>query len=196
MSRLNRPAARLATGSAVVLRHLGERTTAWVRRGRRTDLTGWRAALGCWVRLAALALGAYLLYRLVRAVPSLMWLLTTAWTLASWRAGKSVTEASSAPDEETPGPPPAEAVRTLLLGVMGDADAVHLRTVLAHLQDQGQWEGRTVTDLRTRLALLHIPHDRRVKVGGSPTWGVRRRDLEASPPGAAEEPSTEASTAA
>ncbi|MEU9149183.1 hypothetical protein AB0D59_01185 [Streptomyces sp. NPDC048417] len=196
MSRLNRTAARLATGSAVVLRRLGDRAAAWVRRGRRDDLTGWRAAFGCWVRLAALMLGAYLLYRLVRAVPSLMWLLATAWTLVSWRAGKPVTEASAEPAEKVPGPPPAEVVRTLLLDVMGDADAVHLRTVLAHLQDRGQWEGRTVTDLRARLALLRIPHDRNVKVGGSPTWGVRRRNLEASPPGAAEEPSTEASTAA
>lgn len=76
-----------------------------------------------------------------------------------------------------------EAVRRLLLDVMGDADKVHLSTVLAHLQEHGQWEGRTVTDLRARLAALSIPHDRKVKVAGVPTWGVRRAHLEApSPP--------------
>jgi hypothetical protein len=89
-----------------------------------------------------------------------------------------------------------EAVRRLLLDVMGDASAVHLRTVLAHLQKNGQWEGRTVTDLRVHLARLELPVDRGVKVAGTPTWGVRRRDLEASTPAETPVPSTEPSTAA
>jgi hypothetical protein len=79
---------------------------------------------------------------------------------------------------------------------MGDAPAVHLRTVLAHLQERGQWEGRKVADLRAALEALDIPHDRRVKVAGVPTWGVRRRDLQAPSPAAVQETSTTASTAA
>lgn len=91
----------------------------------------------------------------------------------------------------TPPPNPAaapspggerEAVRRLLLDLIGEAHGLHLRTVLAHLQEHGQWEGRTVTDMRARLTLLGIPHDRNVKVAGVPTWGVRRADLDALPP--------------
>jgi hypothetical protein len=197
VNRLVRVADRIASGSAAVTHRLGGRLAAWIRRGRREDLTGWRAALGCWLRLAILTLGLYLLWRLIRAVPTLLWLLSTGWLLAAWRAGKTRAEAADeAPEEEAPAAPDAEAVRRLLLDVMGDASAVHLRTVLAHLQQHGQWEGRTVTDLRVHLARLQVPHDPRVKVAGVPTWGVRRRDLEAPSPAAAQETSTEASTAA
>lgn len=193
MSRLARPADRIANGSAALVRRLTTGVQAWVARGRREDLTGWRAALGCWARLALLALGGYLLYRLLRAVPNLLWLLSAAWTVAAWRTGKSTARDQ---DDDAAVEASVEAVRRLLLEVMGDADAVHLRTVLARLQQDGQWAGRTVTDLRTRLALLRIPADRNVKVGGIPTWGVRRRDLDDPSPASAAEPSTEPSTAA
>lgn len=201
MSRLARPADRIATGSALVARRLGARAAAWVSRGRRTDLTGWRAALGCWLRLALLGFGLYLLWRLVRAVPNLLWLLSFGWVLAAWRAGRPAAEETTedVPEtsgEEAPAGPDPEAVRTLLRTLMGDASGVHLNTVLAHLQAHGQWEGRTVTDLRVHLEHLGVPHDRGVKVAGVPTWGVRRRDLEAPSPAVAEEPSPVPSTAA
>ncbi|PWG13908.1 hypothetical protein DF268_08555 [Streptomyces sp. V2] len=183
MSRLARPAARLSAGSAVLARRLGARTAAWVARGRRHDLTGWRAALGCWARLALLTLGGYLLWRFVRAVPNLMWIITGAWTIAAWRAGRTTSpEAPAEAGSASPTAVPGEAVRRLLLDLMGDADRLHLATALTHLQEHGQWEGRTVTDLRAHLARLGIPHDRHVKVGRVPTWGVRRKDLEASSP--------------
>jgi hypothetical protein len=200
VSRLAGPATRLAAGSVAVARRLGDRVFAWVRRGRREDLDGWRAALGCWLRLIVLVLGVYLLYRLVRAVPVLLWLFSASWTIAAWRAGKAVLDASEDTDGDSPEEAlqgsPAEVVRGLLLEVMGDADTVHLNAVLAHLQKRGQWEGRTVTDLRARLTLLDIPHDRSVKVGRVPTWGVRRRDLQAPSPAAAQEASPSPSTAA
>ncbi|MFF6985623.1 hypothetical protein [Streptomyces sp. NPDC010273] len=196
MSRLSGPAARIATGSAVIAARLRVRVAAWVRRGRRDDLTGWRAALGCWLRTGLLVAIVYAGYRLVRAVPALMWLLSASWLLASWRAGKPAqTPGTGAPVEACAGDP-AEAVRRLLWDVMGDADTVHLRTVLRHLQDHGQWEGRTVTDLRRHLAHLGIPHDHRVKVARVPTWGVRRSALGAPSPAPAEETSTAPSTAA
>lgn len=200
MSRLARPAARLCTGSAIVARRLGARAAAWCARGRRDDLTGWRAALGILVRLALLALGAYLLARIVRALPALMWLLTTWWTAAAWRAGRPAThEAEEAPEETPAAPAPAldpAAVRALLLEVMGDAPAVHLRTVLAHLQERGQWEGRTVGDLRAALEALGIFVHPKVKAAGAgPTRGVRRVDLTPSP-APAQETSPAASTAA
>jgi len=196
VNRLARTADRLATGSTLLARSLAARCADWIRKGRRDDLTGWRAALGCWARLALLGLTGYALCRLIRAVPNLMWLLSTAWLFAAWRAGKPSGEDQDQEDDDDPREASTEAVRRLLLEVMGDADAVHLRTVLARLHQDGQWEGRTVTDLRTRLTLLGITTDRGVKVGGIPTWGVRRRDLQAPSPADTHEPSTEPSTAA
>ena len=196
MSRLARPAGRLATGSSTLTGRLAARAAAWCARGRRDDLTGWRAALGILLRLVLLLFGAYLLARIVRAIPALMWLLSTGWTVAAWRTGRSATETPADTPKETPAEPDPEAVRALLLEAMGDAPAVHLRTVLAHLQERGQWEGRKVADLRAALEALDIPHDRRVKVAGVPTWGVRRRDLQAPSPAAVQETSTTASTAA
>lgn len=192
MSALARAADRLATGSTMIVRRLGDRTAAWVRRGRRDDLSGWRATLGCWLRLIAIALGGYLLYRLVRAAPLLLWFFSASWALTSWRVGRPASKAPEAPATDAS----AEAVRRLLLDLMGDASAVHLRTVLAHLHKHGQWEGRTMADLRAHLEALHIPVHPKVKApGGGPTRGVRKADLAPSP-GSAPQASTEPSTAA
>ncbi|MBL1108004.1 hypothetical protein JK361_26020 [Streptomyces sp. 5-8] len=204
MSRLARPAARLATGSATLARRLGRRAAAWVARGRRHDLTGWRATLGCWLRIALLALGLYLLWRLLRAVPALLWLLSGVWAVTAWRSGHPAAEEhTEAPAEASTEAAPVldrEAVRTLLLTLMGDGSGVHLRTVLAHLQQHpptaAQTAGWKVPDLRARLVALKVPVDRGVKVDGVPTWGVRRRDLAAPSPEASQEASTAASTAA
>jgi hypothetical protein len=196
VTRLARSADRLAVGSRLYARRLASRAAGWCAHGRRADLTGWRAILGVFARLALLLLGVYVLARIVRALPALMWLLTSWWTIASWRAGKPATEAPEEEPEEAPAAPDVEAVRTLLLGLMGTGSGVHLRTVLAHLQEHHQWEGRTVTDLRLHLERLGVPVDRGVKVAGTPTWGVRRRDLEAPSPPDAQETSTEPSTAA
>lgn len=197
MNRLTRTAGRLADGSSALARHIGTRTAAWVARARRDDLTGWRAALGCWLRLALLTLGLYALWRLVRAFPALLWLLSAAWSTAAWKAGRAPSPevCDEAPEEATPAPD-VEAVRQLLLDVMGDTSAVHLRTVLTHLQEHRQWEGRTVNDLRVHLERLGVPVDRGVKVGRVPTWGVRRRDLEAPSPDEPQETSPAPSTAA
>ncbi|MFE9921577.1 hypothetical protein ACFYQA_08340 [Streptomyces sp. NPDC005774] len=204
MSRLARPASRLATGSALLARRLAARAAAWCARGRRDDLTGWRATLGIIVRLALLIFGAYLLARIVRALPALMWLLSTGWTIASWRAGRPAAEEAEEEPEEGPVEPPAqasgEALRSLLLTLMGTGSAVHLSTVLAHLQRQpdtaaltASWE---IADLRSRLEDLGIPVHPKVKASGKgPTRGVRREDLAASP-ATAPEASPAASTAA
>jgi hypothetical protein len=187
-------ADRLCRGSASVWQRRADALTEWVRAGRRDDLAGWRAALGPLLRLAALGAVAYALWAIARALPWLMWLLAGWWLRAAWKAGRAPAE--DAPDE-TPESPDVEAVRALLLEAMGDADAVHLRTVLAHLQQQGHGEGWTVADLRARLEALRIPTHPKLKVPGSksPTRGIRRADLAPSP-AAAQETSTAASTAA
>lgn len=200
MSRLARPAARIATGSSTVARRLAQGAAAWCARGRRHDLDGWRASLGCWLRIALLGVGLYGLWCLVRARPALMWLLSASWLLAAWQAGKRSTKDTGETEATTEAKPPAapdtEAIRAWLLALMEDASGVHLRTVLARLQQEGQWEGRTVTDLRVYLERLGVPVNRGVKVGGVPTWGVRRRDLEPPSPAVADEASPAPSTAA
>ncbi|NUS78481.1 MAG: hypothetical protein HOV70_20095 [Streptomyces sp.] len=192
MSRLAYVADRLAVGSRAYGCRLGTRLAAWCARGRRGDLPGWRGTLGVYARIVLLLLGVYVLARIVRAVPNLMWLLSGWWMVAAWRAGKPADEA---PKEE-PAAPDVESIRTLLLSLMGTGGGVHLRTVLAHLQEHDQWEGRTVTDLRLHLDRLGVPVDRSVKVAGTPTWGVRRRDLETPSPTNAEETTAEPSPAA
>lgn len=186
-------ADRLCRGSALVWQHRADSLTAWVRAGRRDDLTGWRAALGPLLRLLVLGALAYVVWAIVRALPWLMWLLAGWWIRAAWKAGKATAPAA----DDAPASPGAEAVRALLLEVMGDADAVHLRTVLAHLQEQGHGEGWSVGDLRARLEALQIPVQLKVKAPGSksPTRGVRREDLAPSPI-ETQAPSTEPSTAA
>ncbi|GAB2731713.1 hypothetical protein [Streptomyces bullii] len=187
-------ADRLAGGSAIVWRRRADALAAWVKAGRRDDLDGWRAALGPILRLALLGALGYAVWAILRALPWLMWLLTGWWLRAAWKAGKTTPHPSA---EEACAELDVAAVRALLLEVMGDADAVHLRTVLTHLQEQGHGEGWSVADLRARLEALRIPVHPKVKAPGSksPTRGVRRVDLAPSPTvadGASTEPSTAA----
>ncbi|WP_053085121.1 hypothetical protein [Streptomyces leeuwenhoekii] len=199
MSRLARPATRIAVGSAVLTRRLGARTAAWVARGRRHDLTGWRAALGCWLRLGLVALGLYLLWRVVRAVPNLLWLLSAAWVAGAWRAGRAPAEAPAGPaevSEEAPSERPDDAPRgdvraaTLewIWRQIGDRQGVHLRDLLAHAHAHGMLQDLDVAAFRTHLEWWQIPVRARVRVRGlGVTVGIHRDDLEglASPSPAA-----------
>jgi hypothetical protein len=196
VTRIAAAADRLAAGSVVLARRIGTGACAWCARARRDDLTGLRAILGNLLRAGLLVLGAYTLARVVRAVPALMWVLTAGWTVAAWRAGRPAAAPADTPAEEPAQRPDGTAIRALLLELMGEASAVHLSTVLAHLQERGHGEGWTVADLRARLEALGIPVHPKVKAGGrGPTRGVRREDLTPSP-AAAQATSTEASTAA
>ncbi|WP_282795164.1 hypothetical protein [Streptomyces sp. CC224B] len=183
-------AERLSTGSAAVANHLWERAAVWVARGRRDDLDGWRAALGPVARASGLAGALFVACLMVRALPLLLAPLTALWCWLAWRRGDD--QRGAAPKDRAEAE--REALRGLLLELMKGGSAVHLRTVLAHLQEHGQWEGRTVTDMRLRLERLGVPVDRNVKVRGVPTWGVRRTALEAPSPDAAQETSSVPST--
>ncbi|CUW29677.1 MULTISPECIES: hypothetical protein [Streptomyces] len=183
MTRLARPAARLATGSATVARRLTRRAAAWVARGRRADLTGWRAALGCWLRITLLVFGLYLLWRIVRAVPALMWLLSGVWAIAAWRAGRGpVTEPAESPTEQ-----PADASRGDVRAAtlewiwqrIGDRQGVHLRDLLAHAHAHGMFTGMEVAEFRGHLERWDIPVRARVRVRGQGvTVGIHRDDIQ------------------
>jgi hypothetical protein len=173
-------ARRLAIGGQLVYRRRADALTAWVAAGRRDDLTGWRAALGPAVRLVILAAAAALAYRIVRAVPWLMWVLLAGGTWTAWRASADLPdEAAEEQPVDAPAGPDLDAVLTLLHTVLGGRDRVHLSTVLAHLQKEGQAAGWTVADLRARLEALGVPVALKVKVAGVPTRGVLLADLQA-----------------
>ena len=187
MSRLARPAARLAIGSSVLLRRIGTRTAAWVARGRRQDLTGWRAALGCWARLLLVAFGGLLLWRIVRALPNLMWLLTAAWTAAAWRAGKTDEEAADEEQEEAPAEQPVSGPQGDVLTAtlewiwqqIGDRQGVHLRDLLEHAHLHGMFEDLDVAEFRGHLERWNIPVRARARVRGrGVTVGIHRDDLQ------------------
>jgi hypothetical protein len=200
VSLLARPASRLSTGSTTVVRRLAARAAAWCARGRRDDLTGWRAVLGVFARLAVLVFGVYLAARIVRALPALMWLLTAAWTAAAWRAGKPRTEASEDAEESSPAPASDDVREATLEWIwqrIGDAQGVHLRDLLTHAQEHGMFEDLDVTSLRAHLKRWDIPVRNRCRVRGlGVTVGIHRDDLKthSSPspnPGPQETPETE-----
>ncbi|MFD0078212.1 hypothetical protein ACFVIY_37925 [Streptomyces sp. NPDC127166] len=174
---------RLAAGCEIVARQRSEALAKWVQAGRRDDLTGYRAALGPAVRLVLLCAVAYGVLAVVRAAPWLMWLFAGWWLRAAWRATRAPGENVDEPLDDEPDEPDVEAVVALLFEVLGDRDRVHLSTVLAHLQKEGQCEGWTVADLRARLDALGIPVRPKVKVGGVPTRGILRADLASHFPG-------------
>ncbi|MEU0133384.1 hypothetical protein ABZ172_04985 [Streptomyces sp. NPDC006296] len=191
-------AQRLSTGSSVLLARIGDRAAAWIRAGRRADLTGLAAVLGCILRAVIVGAGAYALWRVVRAAPALLWALVPVWCWAALRAARR--EATGpAPEKvpEGPEPDPREAVLRLLYEALGDRPSMYLSDLLQHLQVKGHGKGWKVADLRARLEALNIPVEMRLKTGGrGASRGVVRAQL---PPLPGPEPagaSPTASTAA
>ncbi|MEV6437253.1 hypothetical protein [Streptomyces anulatus] len=172
-------AQRLATGSSILVGRIGTRTAAWIRAGRRDDLTGLAAALGCIARAVLVAAGAYLLWRILRAAPALLWALVPAWCWAALRAApRTATEHPPEEAREEPEPDPRDAVLQLLYEALGDRPAMYLSDLLQHLQEQGHGKGWRVADLRARLEALGIPVEMRLKTGGrGASRGVVREQL-------------------
>ncbi|MCP9205519.1 hypothetical protein [Streptomyces cucumeris] len=184
-STLTDTASRLARGSELVWERRSEVLAAWVRGGRREDLTGWRAALGPAFRLALLGAAGWLATRAIRARPVLMWAVAAGWLIAAWRASRPASgEAVEEEPEEDPAAADPGAVHKLLADAIGDRPGVHLSTLLTHLQEHGQGEGWTVADLRARLEAHGVPVRRSVKVDRRVAYGVHRDDLPAPSPGA------------
>ncbi len=182
MTRLARAADRIARGSSLYARRLAAGAAAWCARGRRHDLPGWRGALGVFARLALLVFGVYLLARVVRAVPALMWALTGWWTLASWRAEKP----SPTVIEEAGEQPPVHSsddVRNATLEwvwrLIGDTQGVHLRDLLSHAHAHGLLTEVDLPAFRGHLERWGIPVRKRVRVRGQGvTVGIHRDDLQ------------------
>ncbi|GGZ53137.1 hypothetical protein [Streptomyces rubiginosohelvolus] len=191
-------AQRLATGSHTLIARIGSRTADWIRAGRRDDLTGLAAALGCILRALLVTAGAYLLWRIIRAAPALLWALVPVWCWAALRAAPR-TAAEPAPEEvpEEAEPDPRDAVLRLLYEALGDRPSMYLSDLLQHLQDQGHGKDWSVADLRARLEALRIPVEMRLKTGGrGASRGIVRAQLPPLPDPAPQEASPAASPAA
>ena len=176
---MQRRARTLTHGQRLLLHRLGARAAAWVRAGRRDDLDGLAAVLGCVLRLAVLAAGAYGAWWAIRRWPAVLWLLVPLWCWAAIRA--IPTTAPEAPAEEPPTAEDTAAQREQLLDLIrtliGDRPGVHLSALLDHLQKHGQAEGWEVGDLKDRLTALQVPVRKSVKVARRVAYGVHRDDL-------------------
>ena len=191
MTRLARAAGRLTVGSRVYARRLGARAAAWCARGRRDDLSGWRGALGIFVRTALLLLGVYVLARIVRALPSLMWLLVSWWTIASWRAGKpAVGPPAKTPDEVpeesregAPARPAADPQTVLILWLdhlTRDRPGIHLDELHQALARHPDLARLKRAEMRAWLDRHHITVDRTLRVGAvAGRSGVSRATIDA-----------------
>jgi hypothetical protein len=178
-TRLQLLARHLADGTRLLTRRQARRLAAWIRRGRRDDLTGLAAVLGCLLRAFLAVLGLYLLWRLIRSCPNLLWLLVPGWCWAAIRtASRTATEQAPEATSEEPEPDPRDAVLRLLYEALGDRPAMYLSDLLQHLQEKGHGKGWKVADLRARLEALGIPVEMRLKTGGrGASRGVVRAQL-------------------
>ncbi|KOG84470.1 MULTISPECIES: hypothetical protein [Streptomyces] len=176
---MQRGARTLTHGQRLLLRRLAARAAAWVRAGRRDDLDGLAAVLGCLLRAVLLLAGAYGAWWALRRWPAALWVLVPLWCWAAVRAIPTDPEQPAA--EEPPTAEETAAHREHLLDLIrtliGDRPGVHLSTLLAHLQKHGQAEGWEVGDLKDRLAALQVPVRKSVKVARRVATGVHRDDL-------------------
>ncbi|MEU2313134.1 hypothetical protein [Streptomyces albidoflavus] len=184
MSRLRPAADRLARGAARIGPALARRTVAWVRRGRRDDLTGLAAHLGTIARAALIALGIYLLARVVRASPSLMWVVAGVGLAAAWRAGrpaavkgdkeeveKAPVEGAEEAAEERPEVAPVEAPlptrEELAVALHAVADPnVHTAALATHMKLPAE-------RVRAALKAAGIPAGGGVRMGGVTSTGIK-----------------------
>ncbi|MFF5615386.1 hypothetical protein ACFY7B_20935 [Streptomyces albidoflavus] len=184
MSRLRPAADRLARGAARTGPALARRMVAWVRRGHRDDLTGLAAHLGTIARAALIALGIYLLARVVRATPSLMWVVAAVGLAAAWRAGRPAPvergeeEAGETPvegpeevaedaPEAAPVEPPLPTREELAVALRAVADPnVHTAALATHL-------GLPAERVRAALKAAGIPAGGQVRMGGVPSTGIK-----------------------
>ncbi|WP_069743047.1 hypothetical protein [Streptomyces sp. EN23] len=155
---MQRRARTLTHGQRLLLRRIGHRAAAWVRAGRRDDLDGVAAILGCVVRLAVLAAGAYGAWLLIRRWPAVLWALVPLWCWAAIRAIPKET-AEQPTDEEDDSEPAPAAVEALALPTLQDvSDAVSkVGTPHAHLAVLAEALGTTTDRVREALAEHRIP---------------------------------------
>ncbi|TRV81741.1 hypothetical protein FKN01_00015 [Streptomyces sp. 130] len=186
-TKAQRHARTLVAGQRILVRQLATRAAAWIRAGRRDDLDGVAAILGCILRMVILGGAAYGAWWAVRRWPVILWAVVPLWLWAAVRAlGHDEDDGpTDAPAADTAAQ--REQLHALVRDLIGDRPGVHLSTLLDHLQKHGQGEGWTVSDLKARLPRLGVPVRRSVKVGKKVATGVHRDDLPAPSPAEGEQ---------
>ncbi|WP_228181330.1 hypothetical protein [Streptomyces anulatus] len=158
---MQRRARTLTHGQRLLLRRLSARAAAWVRAGRRDDLNGVAAILGCIVRLAVLAAGAYGAWLLIRRWPAVLWIVVPVWCWAAIRAIPAIPkETAERPeeDDEDSEPAPAAEQAPPLPTLQEVRDAVsRVGTPHAHLAVLAEALGTTTDRVREVLAEHDIP---------------------------------------
>lgn len=181
-TKAQRSARTLVAGQRILVRRLTARAAAWVRAGRRDDLAGVAAILGCILRMAILGGAVYGAWWLIRRWPVILWAAVPLWLWAAVRA----LDHNEDDDQEDAAPADTAAQReqlhALVRDLIGDRPGVHLSTLLDHLQKHGQGEGWTIALLRERLPRLGVPVRRSVKVKRRVAYGVHRDDLPTTSP--------------
>lgn len=178
-------AGRITAGSRILTDRITRGAGEWVRKGRRDDLTGISAVLGCWLRVGMLLGAAYGLYSAMRAMPWLMWAATTLWCWKAWRAkpaapaaedavepaendGQEQPEQTPVVDLRKPGPPTPEQ----LVHALHEVASPH-----AHLASLARHIGTTPGRVREGLEGAGIPVSGGVREGARVSTGVRAEDI-------------------
>lgn len=183
----------LAEGSEAIWERLTDGVTGWIRKGRRDDLDGWKAALGPLFRLVLVGALGYGVWALVRRFPWLLWLLLAWFLTAAWKAThRRPAEDAGEPAEDEPGELSPEERRAAaeqafveyVVASIGEAKGVHLSTLAEGLDRPGYLPGWGVAEVRAQLGRLNIPCRRSVKVRNAAgdwavAWGVHRDDVPA-----------------
>ncbi|MFD5938289.1 hypothetical protein [Streptomyces griseus] len=185
---MQRGARTLTYGQRLLLRRIGRRAAAWVRAGRRDDLDGLAAVLGCLLRAAVLAAGAYGAWLLIRRWPAVLWLAVPLWCWAAIRAiPQETAERPSEGDEESSEPAPDAEQAPALPTLQDVREAVsRVGTPHAHLAVLAEALGTTTDRVREVLAEHHIPVEPVRMRGRGTSTGVKAGHFPA--PAAAPEP--------
>lgn len=171
---MQRRARTLTLGQRLLLRRLTARAAAWVRAGRRDDLDGVAAVLGCVVRLAVLAAGAYGAWLLIRRWPAVLWVAVPLWCWAAIRAIPKEAAEQPGEDDENSGPAPAAEQAPPLPTLQDVRDAVsRVGTPHAHLTSLAESLGTTTDRVREVLAERGIPVDPVRMRGRGTSTGVK-----------------------
>lgn len=162
------PATRIYDGSGILYR----RWTGWVWPEEPT-------LLGTVGRFGGTVFGASMAWTAVQASPGLMWVAAGGWCIAAYRAEEEPDEGDDEEDGE-PDPVTTDEFIELLHDALGDAKGVHLSTLaerLADLEPGRRWDTAAVRQLATDAG---VPVTDSVRVGGSVSTGIKRKD--APPP--------------
>jgi hypothetical protein len=172
---------RVSTGSQLLSRRIRRRLAALDPPGPPRGPDRLAAVIGCIVRAGLLLLAAYLLARVVRALPAVLWVAAPSGasppTAPSPKPAKRSSRSRPQPPPEDPRTP---AFARWLLQTIGDRPGIHLYELYPAMRQLPGHETLDDATLRAALRTLGVPVVRSLRVppveGRS---GVRRGDVEA-----------------